>query len=755
MNLVSNGDFSDGLSHWSTWISRDGQLDFAAAVGGGELTVSGSDINGGVYQQFDVTPGWVVTVTGRWRSGPTLPDAMWAEVLVINAHRVPVDGVDETDGNNSAVLLYKNDTFSGRGAWDDAIPKSAPVKYQASFTAATSKATLILKTGNTGPATLTATTFDDIEVHAVPPAATMAGLPSGFAGRTYTFPVSNMVSIAQSPVSRNIYAISNQANAADTRLYLINVAGGSITTSTVSGLGSLVDYAQGLTFDPVGNIYISTQYGHIIKGVDANPDPAVDSFSFSTIVVMPPLEIGTFHGVGGVAVGPDSLLYINSGSESHYGYLSNGSLEVFEGRLNARILRCELDGSNLGEFCAGIRNTFDITFRADGKLFGVENGPNTSCDYAEEFNLLELGNHYGFPYKYGDDFSGSDSSYVCTSVGTAGPPPLPGGLVPTPAWANYGPDAKPGPGQTGYGDGGVYYGFNPHSSPDGVDFYEPQFMGPAAIRFPAEFDGRAFVARLGNIENVPTVGFDVLSLRLDDANEGFTCNRFLVGLGRAIDVLCAYNGRVYVLEYNQQTSATGPGWGTPSKLYEIAYTIATQPIIGLSTNAITRSADYTYNISDDAFTVSNAGSGTLAFTVDDDESWLSVDPSSGTSIGPADMKTITVSYAVAGLPIGPHTATITVSDPAALNDPRMIAVTVTVRTVRPDIDQDGDVDVTDFAHVQACYNDVLNAPPVPACADADLDGNNTVDFRDVVPFLNCLSGAGILADRTCDDAYAP
>jgi glucose/arabinose dehydrogenase len=753
-SLIANGDFTDSLDHWSIWIGRNAQNDFAATVIAGRLHVSGSDINGGVYQQFGVTPGWVVTVTGYWQSTPTIADAMWAEVLVINADRVPAPGTDETDGVNNATLLYKNDTFSGRGAWDGSIPKTAPVKYEVSFVAAATQATLVLKTGNTGPATLTGASFDDIEVRTVPPAATMLSLPAGFAGRTFTFPVSNLTSMAQSPTSRHLYAVSNEANAADTRLYRINIAGASITATLVPGLGSLADHAQGLTFDPVGNLYVSTQYGKVIKGIDTNGDPAVDAFSFSTIVSMPPLQIGTFHGVGGVAVGPDGKLYINSGSESHYGYLGDGSLEVFEGRLNARILRCDLDGSNLEEFAAGIRNSFDITFRLDGKLFGVENGPNVGCDYADEFNMLDIGQHYGFPYKYGNDLSGSDSSHMCTSVGPSGPPPLPSGLSVTPAWANYGPDGKPGPTGLGYADGGVYYGFNPHSSPDGIDFYEPSLMDPSAIKFPAEFHGRAFVVRFGNLEEVPSIGYDLLSLRLSDADAGFTCNRFLGSLGRAVDALCAYNGKVYVLEYNPQTFWPGPGWGSPSKLYEIAYTVPTLPSIGLSTTAITRAVDYTQALPDETLTVFNAGgAGTLNFTVCTDQSWVSVSPEEGTSSGPGDPATITVSYATAGLPIGSHDAAITVADPRAANNPQTIAVTVNVKTVLPDFDADGDVDLEDFAYLQGCYSPFLGASPLAGCEAANLDGDNDVDPQDAVVFQNCLSAASVLAAPACDDAW--
>jgi hypothetical protein len=73
----------------------------------------------------------------------------------------------------------------------------------------------------------------------------------------------------------------------------------------------------------------------------------------------------------------------------------------------------------------------------------------------------------------------------------------------TPSWANYGPYAKPSSGQPGYVDGMVYYGFDPHSSPDGLDFYEPVNMDPEAILFPEEFHGRAFVARFGELGPPP------------------------------------------------------------------------------------------------------------------------------------------------------------------------------------------------------------------------------------------------------------
>lgn len=744
-NLVSNGDFSAGLSGWIPWVVRNQNADLAITTTDGELHIGGSDFDAGVYQQIDTGgAGRVVNVLGRWRSQPMLPAAMWAEVWVINADRVPVDGVAEIDGVNGAVLLYRNDTFDGRGAWDDVIPRSSPLRYRSSFVAATARATLILRTGNTGPSTLTGGVFDDMAVHGVPAAGTLTGLPSGFAARTYTFPASNAVSLAQNPVSRFLYSITNESVATNTQLRRILVGGTGISSTLVSGLGSLVADAQGLAFDPAGNLYISTQYGTIVKGTDTNPDPAVDAFTFAAIVTMPPLQIGTLHGVGGIAVGPDNRLYINSGSESHYGYLPDGSLELFAGRLNARILRCNLDGSDLEIFCEGIRNSFDIAFRLDGRLFGVENGPNTGCDYADEFNVLEPGRHYGFPYKYGDDFSGSSSSIVCQNAGGGGmigPPSLPPGLDVAPAWGNYGPDAVPGPGAAGYQDGGVYHGFHPHSSPDGLCFYEPARMDPTTVKFPPEFHGRAFVARFGNVEPVPKVGFDVLSLRLDDAGEGFFCNRFLGGLGRVVDVLCAYNGMLYVLEYNQQTDPSGGGWGTPSRLHEIRCTVASAPIIVVAPASLHRTVYQGDPVSDDSFTIHNNGIGVLNCTIGTNRPWVAVAPDSGTSAGTSDILAVTIRYDLHGLATGTHTATISVTDPAAENNPQTITVTIVVRGPRADLDEDGDVDVDDFGRFQTCFNGPNRAPTFYCSTpNADLDGDSDVDLVDFARFQVCFNG---------------
>ena len=98
---------------------------------------------------------------------------------------------------------------------------------------------------------------------------------------------------------------------------------------------------------------------------------------------------------------------------------------------------------------------------------------------------------------------------------------------------------------------------------------------------------------------------------------------------------------------------------------------------------------------------------------------------------------------------------ITISDPEATNDPETIAVTLTISAspfAPADFDQDGDVDLEDFGHLQACLTGTDQGPPGSGCEDADLDkdAGTDVDGSDVDIFLGCLSGANLSADPNCD-----
>lgn len=62
-------------------------------------------------------------------------------------------------------------------------------------------------------------------------------------------------------------------------------------------------------------------------------------------------------------------------------------------------------------------------------------------------------------------------------------------------------------------------------------------------------------------------------------------------------------------------------------------------------------------------------------------------------------------------------------------------------TVPADLDEDGDVDGSDFGLFAGCFNGSGN-PTTPACTEADLNGDNSVDGVDFGLFSGCFNGSG-------------
>ena len=57
-----------------------------------------------------------------------------------------------------------------------------------------------------------------------------------------------------------------------------------------------------------------------------------------------------------------------------------------------------------------------------------------------------------------------------------------------------------------------------------------------------------------------------------------------------------------------------------------------------------------------------------------------------------------------------------------------------------DFDQDGDVDLADFAIFAACFNGPNRPPAGPNCDAADFDNDNDVDLADFAIFAACFNG---------------
>lgn len=183
----------------------------------------------------------------------------------------------------------------------------------------------------------------------------------------------------------------------------------------------------------------------------------------------------------------------------------------------------------------------------------------------------------------------------------------------------------------------------------------------------------------------------------------------------------------------------------------VRYGTIEQPTIARNPVSFTRQINIGESLADDTFTVRNSGTGTLTYAVTDNASWLSVNPSNGTSSGETD--TLTIDYLTAGLGEGLHNATVTITATGATNTPQTIAVNLTVLSpfAPVDHDEDGDVDMEDFGWFQRCYTGSGIAQTDPGCAKARLDDDDDVDLGDFGRFQLCLTGANRPAEPDCAD----
>lgn len=145
------------------------------------------------------------------------------------------------------------------------------------------------------------------------------------------------------------------------------------------------------------------------------------------------------------------------------------------------------------------------------------------------------------------------------------------------------------------------------------------------------------------------------------------------------DISTVANGQstVYVRWSMTSTGSQYTGGGLGIDDVSITGVIsATEPLISASVASLAPTTLIGNNPVNQNFTVRNAGIGTLNYSISDNQSWLSVSPSSGTSTGEED--TITVTYSTTGLAQGNYSATITISDNAAGNSPVTIPVSLSV-----------------------------------------------------------------------------
>ena len=195
------------------------------------------------------------------------------------------------------------------------------------------------------------------------------------------------------------------------------------------------------------------------------------------------LPDGDQHAYRTLALGPDGMLYLDSGSSC------NACLET--NPENAAVLRFNTDGSGREIFASGLRNTQGFDWQpVTGEMWGADHGidHHGNDEPPEEVNLLVEGDNYGWPYCYADK-----------QANTAIPYPAPEGYDTIAAYCE---DATVGTTET----------YQAHSAPINLKFYDAEM-------FPAEYRGDAFVTMRGSWNRYPAVGYKVVRLDFDESGE--------------------------------------------------------------------------------------------------------------------------------------------------------------------------------------------------------------------------------------------
>ena len=222
------------------------------------------------------------------------------------------------------------------------------------------------------------------------------------------------------------------------------------------------------------------------------------------------------HAFSGICVNPtkDSII-VCSGARTDHGEIQTSG-GMFPGKrevpLTTTIFRLPALANNLYlyndsawlnasgyVFARGFRNAFDIAYKNDGNLFGVENSGDR--DDSDELNWIQEGKHYGFPWVMGGNFTGQQSlSYDPTTdllinhgclawqnnlfYNDPTYPQMPLGLVITQGLLNNGPDAdvwrNPATGTVIKTSDTTSFGirtFTSHKSPLGLVFDNNNMLG--------------------------------------------------------------------------------------------------------------------------------------------------------------------------------------------------------------------------------------------------------------------------------------
>jgi probable HAF family extracellular repeat protein len=253
---------------------------------------------------------------------------------------------------------------------------------------------------------------------------------------------------------------------------------------------------------------------------------------------------------------------------------------------------------------------------------------------------------------------------------------------------------------------------------------------------------RACVLRSGSLMTLPTLGGSFGYAYDLNASEQ------IVGMSYT----AADNARRACLWQNDQPLDLGTLGGANSQAYAIN---AAGQVVGVSDTSAGTPHAFLYALSSGQVT-SRTDLGTLG----DSYSYAYALNARGEVVGTSNSRAV---YWNAGATVDlnkhiPYDSGWMLTNATAINDTGQIVGLGTYQgwphaflltPAAPDFDHDGDVDQDDFAHLQLCRTKSGAAQDDPACWDALLDGDDSIDNKDVDLFKKCISGPTVPASPDC------
>ena len=305
--------------------------------------------------------------------------------------------------------------------------------------------------------------------------ANMIKAPEGFKVEVFARDLVNPRMLAVSPAGR-LYATRRSVG----DVIMLTDSNGDGKAETIQTVASRAGM-HGIAFDG-DKVFLATVNDVYVA------DVAQDGTFGPLKRIINDLPDGGQHPNRTLAVGPDDMLYISAGSTCNACAETNPE--------SATMLRASKDGKSRTIFASGLRNTIGFDWEpTTGALYGFDHGIDWLGDEAqvEEFNELEKGKQYGWPYIYGmDEFNPQDNP--------------PEGMT-LEQWAKMSAEPK--------------LGYTAHSAPMQMAFYN-------GTAFPEDYRGDAFVAMRGSWNRRPPAGYEVVRVKFENGKPvGF--EKFLEG----------------------------------------------------------------------------------------------------------------------------------------------------------------------------------------------------------------------------------